>query len=94
LTDAECIQRLVDTGFIVQNKNIRDKTIYAKTRTANAPKIYKELLKMIDDGERAKRIMLNNISGVEAGLKEYLFRLAKSNKEQHSVRIRNIRLPR
>jgi hypothetical protein len=77
----ECLKKLVDTGFIVKNENIRDKTIYAKTRTATAPKIYKELLKMTNDGERAKRIMLNNISGVESGLKEHLYRLARSNKE-------------
>ena len=33
------------------------------------------------DGERAARIMRNNISGVEAGLKQYLFRLSKRNKK-------------
>jgi hypothetical protein len=81
LTDADCLKRLVDTGFIVKNENIRDKTFYAKTRTATVPKIYKELLKMTNDSERTNRIMLNNISGVEAGLKEYFYRLAKSNKK-------------
>jgi hypothetical protein len=82
LTDADCIKRLEDTGFITQNTNIKNKTVYSKTRAASAPKIYRELLKMIDsDGERAKRIMINNISGVEAGLKQHLSRISKSNKK-------------
>jgi hypothetical protein len=81
LTDADCIQKLVDTSFIIKNTNIKTKTIYEKTRAVTVPKIYNELLKMTNDGERAKRIMLNNISGVEAGLKQHLSRLSKRNKK-------------
>ena len=81
LTDANCIKRLVDTGFITQNINIKNKEVYSKTRAASVPKIYTELLEMTKDGERAARIMRNNISGVEAGLKQYLFRLSKRNKK-------------
>jgi hypothetical protein len=81
LTDAECLQKLVDTGFIAQNINIKDKTVYSKTRAVNAPKIYNELLRLTNDNHRAERIMRNNISGVEAGLKQYLHRLSQSNKE-------------
>ncbi|MDR1178208.1 MAG: hypothetical protein LBK64_05220 [Spirochaetaceae bacterium] len=81
LTDVDCIQRLAGTGFIIKNTNIKTKTIYEKTRAATVPKIYNELLKMTNDGERAKRIMLNNISGVETGLKQHLSRLSKRNKK-------------
>ncbi|MDR1256152.1 MAG: hypothetical protein LBJ86_00200 [Spirochaetaceae bacterium] len=81
LIDMDCIKKLVDTGFIAQNTNIKDRTVYAKTRAATSPKIYKELLKMTNDGERAERIMINYISGVEAGLKQYLSRLKTNNKK-------------
>jgi hypothetical protein len=81
LTDKECLQKLADTGFITENTNIKTKTVYAKTRAVTVPKIYKELLKMTNDNERAERIMRNNISGVEAGLKQYLSRLSKRNKK-------------
>jgi hypothetical protein len=37
-------------------------------------------LKMTNDDERAKRIMLNNISGVEAAIKQHLSR-SKHNKK-------------
>jgi hypothetical protein len=80
LTDKDCIKKLVDTGFIVQNTNIKTKTIYEKTRAVTAPKIYRELLKITGDRERAERIMRNNISGVETGLKQYLSRISKANK--------------
>jgi hypothetical protein len=73
LTDADCIKKLVGTGFIVKNTNIKTKIVYAPTRAVTAPKIYKKLLEMINDGERAKRIMLNNISGVES-IGQYLYR--------------------
>jgi hypothetical protein len=78
LTDEECIKKLVDTGFIAQNTNIKTKTVYAKTRAVTAPKIYKKLLELTNgDGNRAERIMRNNISGVESGLKQYLSRNKK-----------------
>ena len=32
------------------------------------------------DSERAKRVMINNISGIEAGLKQYLYRILKTNR--------------
>jgi hypothetical protein len=82
LTDTECLKKLIDTGFIAQNTNIKTKIVYAKTRAVTAPKIYRELLKMLNnDGDRAARIMRNNISGVETGLKQYLSRISKGNKK-------------
>jgi hypothetical protein len=80
LTDAECIQRLADTGFIKQNLNIKNKKVYAKARTVTVPRIYQELVSLTGDSDRAKRIMKNNISGVEAALNTYLSRITKNDK--------------
>jgi hypothetical protein len=76
LTDADCIKILADTGFIKRNTNIKNKVVYATERAVTAPNIYNKLLEMIGDGERAKRIMLNNISDVES-IRQYIRRQEK-----------------
>ena len=82
LTDSDCLKRLEDTGFIagIGHEKMKGMGLYEKTRAVNVGKIYDELLRITGDGERARRIMLNSISGTEAGLKKYLQRIANRDK--------------
>jgi hypothetical protein len=80
MTDDECLKILASTGYIKRNTNIKNKIIYELERAVTAPDIYNKLLIMTNDGKRAERIMRNNMSGADAGLKQYLYRLSKRNK--------------
>jgi hypothetical protein len=68
LTDAECLQRLVDTGYIMINPRITDRMVYLIKRGHTVLDVFDELAKMTGSETRARAIMFQNMSGVKSTL--------------------------
>jgi hypothetical protein len=68
LTDAECIQRLIDTGFIMINPRTKDRTVYLVKKVHNVLEVFDEFAKMTGSEKRARAIMFQNMSGVKSTL--------------------------
>jgi hypothetical protein len=68
LTDAECLQRLLDTGYIMKNERIQNKTVYLIKKGHNVLDTFDELARMTGDKLRARNIMIQNIPKAENSL--------------------------
>jgi hypothetical protein len=68
LTDEDCIKRLADTGFIMMNPRIKDKTIYLIKKGHNALDTFDELAKITGSERRARNIMIQNMTGIATTL--------------------------
>jgi predicted transcriptional regulator len=78
LTDEECIKKLKDTGFIVQNTRVKDRTVYIVRKGHTVLDVFDELEKITGSGLRARAIMIQNMTGVEATL--------NTHRPKHSLR--------
>jgi hypothetical protein len=68
LTDADCLKKLEDTGFIMINPHFEDRTVYLVKKGHSALDVFDELTKMTGSELRARSIMLQNMTGVESTL--------------------------
>jgi hypothetical protein len=68
LIDAECLQRLDDTGFIMINPRIKDRTVYLIKKAHTVLDVFDELVKMTGSEKRARAIMFQNMGGVKSTL--------------------------
>jgi hypothetical protein len=68
LTDDNCLKRLVDTGFIMINTRIQDKTTYMVKKCHTVLDVFDELARMTGSEKRARAIMFQNMSRVKSTL--------------------------
>jgi hypothetical protein len=68
LTDADCIKNLVDTGFIMQNTRITEKTVYIVKKGYSVLDVFDRFAKITGSERRARAIMFQNMSGVKSTL--------------------------
>jgi hypothetical protein len=71
LTDKECLQKLEETGFIMINPYIKDRTVYLIRKTHTILDTFDELVKMIGSELRARSIMIQNLTKVAATLNNH-----------------------
>jgi len=70
-TDAECLEKLVDTGFIMTNPRVKGRTAYLVQKAHNVLDVFDELAKITGSGLRARAIMFQNMVGVETTLNKH-----------------------
>jgi hypothetical protein len=68
LTDEYCIQRMVDTGFIMINPRVNGRTVYVVKKGYSVLEVFDELAKVTGSKRRARAIMIQNMTGVESTL--------------------------
>jgi len=71
LTDLECLKRLVDTGFIMQNERVKGSTKYIVKKGYAILDVFDELSKITGSEMRARAIMMQNMTKVESTLNKH-----------------------